>query len=516
MTVAGRPAASDPARSGCRAPAPWVAVIATLVLAALILSAAAWLRGAEYDEQYTLFLTAGTARPAWPVTPFPAATVAAAQGGHAGLGEIAISLRQTDVHPPLYFWAVSLWRAALGPSLFAARLFSVLCGLVSLALVGGIARRCGIRPAGAMLLTLGSYGFAYTAIIARGFAPALALTLGAVWLLAGRRRPGALVGAGALLGAGALFGAAAACNYLAVFVAIGVGLAGCIRSRRHWLLLPGAVPFLALDAWFFAAQHGARNGQFPPFALSSALPRLAGYQLAALFGGLPLYADGPARPAIGAAIAALGLLLAATVLSARPWAASFRVRLLAAAAVAPPIGLLALGAVFDNTPIELRYLSFGVPFLALLLAWACGRRRGAWPLPVLAGAVQAAAILGLALAPATMQPAGRAAWQAARLGDGVSLADGVVALVPLGNDGVGIVGAFGIEAPPALPLLVVRPADTAADLRPRITPYRRVVLALLGQDRDSTATLPAMRQAVAGPGWRRIAAGSTTEAYERE
>ena len=43
---------------------------AVILLAALVLTAAAWMRGAEYDEQYTLFLTAGVARPDWPATVF--------------------------------------------------------------------------------------------------------------------------------------------------------------------------------------------------------------------------------------------------------------------------------------------------------------------------------------------------------------------------------------------------------------------------------------------------------------
>ena len=39
---------------------------AVLLLAFGVLTAIATLRGAEYDEQYTLFLTAGVARPVWP------------------------------------------------------------------------------------------------------------------------------------------------------------------------------------------------------------------------------------------------------------------------------------------------------------------------------------------------------------------------------------------------------------------------------------------------------------------
>jgi hypothetical protein len=42
------------------------------------------------------------------------------------------------------------------------------------------------------------------------------------------------------------------------------------------------------------------------------------------------------------------------------------------------------------------------------------------------------------------------------------------------------------------------------------------VLALLAQDRDSTAVQSAMRAMVAGPNWRRVAIGSRVEVYERE
>ncbi|HET6309020.1 MAG TPA: hypothetical protein VFG12_17650, partial [Rhodopila sp.] len=66
-------------------------------MAALLLTAAAWQRGAEYDEQYTLFLTAGTPRPDWPDTVFQAAAITAAQTGHPTPAAIARDLRATDV-----------------------------------------------------------------------------------------------------------------------------------------------------------------------------------------------------------------------------------------------------------------------------------------------------------------------------------------------------------------------------------------------------------------------------------
>lgn len=494
-----------------------------MLLGAVVLTAAAWLRGAEYDEQYTLFLTAGTARPDWPQTAFPAGLVAAVQAGHATFGGIALDLRATDVHPPLYFWAVALWRQAFGPTLLAARMLSVLCGVMSLGLAGEIARRCSVRPALAMLLTLGCYGFVYTNAIARGFALAEVLTLGGVALL--MRRQGLL--------AGICFGAAGCCNYLAVFVAA----AGTLVIGA-WSSALAALPFLALDGWFFVAQHGARAGQFPPFKVWPSLRRLADYQSAAVFGGLPLYADGFWRVAIMGGVALLSAALAVRIaaglssLGLRQNDRDVRrtppdahrldgigsrcqrrrndlttvreralgIRTIAAAAVATPAGLLLLGVMFDNTPIELRYLSFGLPFVCLLAAAFAGRL-----LPVVL-VIQSASIAGLLLAPQTMQPARAAAAGAARLAG-----DGIVVL-PWGNDGVGIVGAFGIEAPGSLPILVVRPADPILD---RVAAYRRVVLVLLGQDPDSVATVAAMRAAFTNPNWRLIAIGSNLEVYEK-
>jgi len=185
------------------------------MLGMLVLGATALLRGAEYDEQYTMFLTAGVARPAWPAQPFPAGAAGALQAGHTSLAAIAHDLRTTDVHPPLYFWAVALWRRLVGGGLFAARLFSVLCGMAALVAVAAIARRVAVPPALAMLLTLGCYGFAYTGAIARGFALAQALTLWGVALLVSAEGRSSR-----RLAAGLLLGAATFANYLAVFILI--------------------------------------------------------------------------------------------------------------------------------------------------------------------------------------------------------------------------------------------------------------------------------------------------------
>jgi hypothetical protein len=470
-----------------------VLLLLLLLLAALVLTAAAWLRSAEYDEQYTLFLTAGIPRPNWPATVFPAGDVALVQAGHTTPAAIARDLRATDVHPPLYFWTVSFWRLLFGPSLFAARMLSVLCGTISIALVGIIAHRCAIRPAVAMLLTLGCYGFVYTNAIARGFAMAEMLTLCGVALLLGGRQ----------VLAGVCLGAALCCNYLAVFVGGAV-----LLVAEAWVAILAAIPFLALDGWFFVAQHAARTGQFPPFAVWSSVVRLAEYQIAAVFGGLPLYVDGGWQFAVKAGLGAVAVALVAGVAVARPRGTN---QLVLAAAIAPPLGLFFLGAVFNTTPIELRYLTFGLPFVALSVAESLptvGRSRfpGRFVFLALLLSLQFVSIAGLLFSPRTMQSARLAAGEAARL------AGDAVVLVPAGNDGVGIVGAFGIEAPPSLPILLIRPGDPISDL---VAPYQRVGLALLAEDRDGTAAIAAARDIFTQPNWRRVEVGPKFEVYER-
>jgi hypothetical protein len=499
------------------------AQLAVLALAALLLAATATLRGAEYDEQYTLFLSGGTARPAWPATPFPAGRVAALQAGTATPAAIAHDLRATDVHPPLYFWAVASWRRLFGGGLLTARLFSVACGVAALAAVAAIARRLCVPVVPAMLLTLGCYGFAYTGAIARGFALAQALTLGGAALLrADGRRGRALIG-------GLLLGAAILTNYLAAFTALALAaaipLAGphrrtqAARFRRslHAVApaLAGCLAVLPAVLWFFLPQRGSRPGQFPPFHLLPALARLARDAAAALFGGLPLYAPPALRPLVVAGGAAL--ILAAVGLVAARWSripvAARRIAL--AAALAPPLGLLLLGAAFDNTPIELRYLAFATPFAALLLAAALATlppRAGRAALGLLL-AVQAAGLLGLMTRPETMQPAAATAAAVTRLA--ASIGEPPLVLLPGGNDGVGIVGALADALPPAQRLLVVGPDATPGDISARIGDARHVVLALLAQDAASRATLPLLRAAFAVPCWRRAGADFQAVAFTR-
>ena len=125
-------------------------------------------------------------------------------------------------------------------------------------------------------------------------------------------------------------------------------------------------------------------------------------------------------------------------------------------------------------------------------------------------------LFGLMTRQETMQPARATAAAAARLADGVGDAGdrgdatdrtaGAVVLLPRGNDGVGVVGAFVNEAPDRMRLALADPTDTPRQLEARIAGADRVVLALIGVDAASRATSAMLR--AASP---RTRAGTSTE-----
>jgi len=188
--------------------------------------------------------------------------------------------------------------------------------------------------------------------------------------------------------------------------------------------------------------------------------------------------------------------------------------LLTLGVLAPPVGLLVLGVIFNSTPIELRYLAFATPFAGLLLAGALAslRRRCCLGLGGALLAIQAVALLGLMTRQETMQPARATAAAAAA----AALADGGVVLLPRGNDGVGVVGAFVNEAPDHLRLSIAEPTDTATQLNARIGAANRVVLALIGVDEESRATSAKLRPAFTrDPCWRQSAIGFNVLGFDR-
>ena len=501
-------------------------IVIALVLATLILIASAWSRGTEYDEDYSVFIAAGVPRPVWPAGVFTPPDMQHVFAGHSTLQSIAADLRKTDVHPPLYFWTVAAWRGLVGSSLFETRLLSVLYSVVALVGVAQLARLCGIPPIASVLITIGCYGFAYTGSIARGFALAqLCIVWGTMLvLLASRRRPatgrasGASGNAAIALAGGLVLGLASFTNYLAAFAGAG---ALCWLLFTQWRRYPmwfaaglGFAVILPFDLYFFMAQRSSRAGQFPPFHLLPSLVRLGKYTAANIFGGLPLYVGHAGGIVLGAllVLGMVGLLALIALRWGRIGVGNARL-LLAMAALATPVGLLLLGFVFNNTPIELRYVAFAMPFLSLLVAGSLAS------LPVVAGhrllvgllCVQALSLIGMMTRPETMQPQAQTARAAARLE-----APGALVLVPYGNDGVGVLAAFVREAPASMRLLTVARDTDPAALRRRVGDARRVILVELGLDGDSKATLPLMLRAFSGvPCWTQGPADFDTITFDR-
>ena len=438
-----------------------------LLLAALLLTLLAYQRPAEYDEAYSIFLTAGHARPPWPQGVFTPAEVAGFYAGHASLGQIAQDLKTGDVHPPLYFWVLEFWRRVFGPGWFTARLLSVVFSLGSLGMIAWRADAAEIPVFPALGIALLSYGFAYTGIIARGFALAQFLNLAGAGLLfhacRKKRRRFAIAG-------GIAFGAASFTNYLASFTGFSLLLWLATARRRQRYALPaatGMAPFILLDCGFFLAQRHSRSGQFAAFSAPHALALLAKDFGAAMFGGLPLYA-GRAGLEVAIALLLLFLICAAGVIQRNHKHSA----LFALPAIATPCGLLALGLMFHNTPIEIRYLAFSTPFLALLFAASLPRNVVNTLL-----AVEVAAIIGLAAAPGTMQPQALAAQQAASFH-----VQNALVLVPFGNDGVGIPGPFIAATPPGTRLELIHPGAT-----PNLADAPVIILATISGDEASRA-----------------------------
>lgn len=458
--------------------------LVTILLAALfILGTAAKLRPPEYDEAYSIFLTAGDPRPSWPSGIFHPGDVRSFYAGHPSPAKIARDLRQGDVHPPLYFWTLEYWRRLVGPGWFTARMLSVLLSVAALAWLAILAE---IPPATAMLLALLSYGFAYTGIVARGFALAQLLNITGMALILSALRGGRKQGWRPALLGGLAFGAAAFSNYLAVFIGLATLFWLALDPKRQKILPPAALGFAAfLPAliYFFRAQHNARIGQFQKFSLAHAVALLAKDSGAALFGGLPVYA-GSAGGAVTLALVILTAICAAFIV--KNWQSGLS--LFALAACAMPAGLLALGLLFDNTPVEIRYLAFALPFIALLLAQTLPP---SWRYLLLG--LQACGILGLILAPSTQQPQGLAARQLRGLNTQSALV-----LLPFGNDGVGIPGPFIAAAPDALRLKLLTP-----NAQPDLSRENRVVLALLPVDDSSKKTgVDLLARFNANPCWK--------------
>jgi len=230
----------------------WIVAL-TIVCAAVF----AWvhLQGASiwYDEAITLLTTSGHARLEWSLGLWQFNPT-------LNLRKILFDLYNQDVHPPLYFWTLAIWRTLFGSSLEVARAFSALLVLGSLGFLYRLALDCRMRkPWVPVALYAASSAGMWYAYDARPYAMATFLIL-STQLLARKRSPWT-----------GLCGAAAfATHYFAVLCVGPVLALECYRkwrAERLWSVrtalsfLIGSTPLLLLLRIHFVA----RPNQYPGF-----------------------------------------------------------------------------------------------------------------------------------------------------------------------------------------------------------------------------------------------------------
>lgn len=325
---------------------------------------------------------------------------------------LAESTRWTagDVHPPLFFWCLWLWRHLVGEDPFALRLLVVYTGVVLVALAWPLGRRLGGPWAGALAVAavatsrfvvwwsmeLRMYALAAVAVMVAALA-----TLR--WLDRRRRRDLAVyaVAAAAALHTVYLTGVALAALNAVVAAAWLAGQEGARRTRAaghpsdarrpNAAARPGgargrAAPFGGRDAVAWAAAQLAVAAAVAPWLLYAA-ERMSSWRVveagpSLAFTGqlwLTLLATGISTDidavAAGAAVFAAALALAAAL---APPARRRRAAPLALALLAvPTLGLWAITqprSLFYSPRLEARYF---VPFAAPLLAAAAALAVGA-------------------------------------------------------------------------------------------------------------------------------------------
>jgi dolichyl-phosphate-mannose-protein mannosyltransferase len=343
------------------------AIIISLVAACIHLrNSTIW-----YDEAITLLTTSGHAQLDW-------ALGLAQFKPSANLGKIVSELYEQDVHPPLYFWTLALWRVVFGESLEIARALSALFILGTLGLLYRLAIDLRMRwaPVPVVVYALSAVGARY-AYNARPYAMVsflIVLTL----LLAHRRSRWAGVCAAACI----------ATHYFAALCILPILVWQCLsewKSNRRWVWLT-AISFAFCDAPLIPLLRvhiGARPLQYPGFGIFHK-------ELWALLKG-SMESIMPSTWLPGWTIA---LFVAASFVAAGCWWAYRRNKLLVPFSYAAFLCGFLLLAIVTNKSIGKMptdyYLGIAAPFAALLIGYGVTALPRATPLlalVVIAGAL---------------------------------------------------------------------------------------------------------------------------------
>lgn len=354
----------------------WLLVVGMLIVAAEVRGTGLLSRSIWDDEGITLLQTSGHNVPQWPLGPGPAAAAQPLFRGVTSCGSLIAMMRETDVHPALYFCALAQWKKWFGDSLEMARTLSLVCSLLSVLVfylllsVGGF--RWPIIPATV-------YAMAPTATFwgseARPYAFAELLLLGAALCayLAGRVVPRGWRATAAAVTAGSCAGLALHANHLAAF------------------------PVAAVLTWFIVTTWSDRRmlgvtavvvaGSISLIAVAMLLPQLdarpeqatgflgVGTELQYLFSLIVQVVFYPYFPRTGLlqpyAIAGAALTITSLTYLAIRWRHENQSlwTMLVSLALAPAVGLTLLNVVFQKHLHDIQYVHYSASGVAALLAY---------------------------------------------------------------------------------------------------------------------------------------------------
>jgi hypothetical protein len=344
-------------------------------------------RAIWYDEAITLLETAGHATPTWSEQPTPAATQKELLVGAPTFAEIARGLRETDVHPPLYYGILSKWRRLFGGSIEAARLFSVLCSAATVILLYLLLRSSGFaHPFAPSLVYSLSSGAVHYAHETRNYSLTLFFLLSAsylaylstisendnwrkFWMLS--------------ISMAVCCGFAFQTNYLSIFPVFCLLLwyIFWIPGKRRLQTIPAVFVTIGISLIgisTLAVQLGARPNQFQKeLGIGGELLKIANFNFELLWN--PVVSSGGLRAAV---IGTVIVLMAVSFLHVkRQWQTIDKklFTMMVGLAITPSLGVLALDLLFSKNLGKSSYVLFAGPFIVLLLTMAVGNRQQGAP-----------------------------------------------------------------------------------------------------------------------------------------
>jgi hypothetical protein len=339
-------------------------------------------RAIWYDEAITLLETAGNAIPNWSELPTPARTQKEFFVGSPSLRHVARGLRDTDVHPPVYYGLLSIWRRIGGASLEAARLFSLFWSTATVVLFYLLLRASGFqRPLAPSLVYALSSGAVHYAHEARNYSLALFFVIVAAFLaylstvrIQEDRRQFWILSIAMAVFCGLAFQT----HYLAIFPVFYLLLwyVFWIPNRRRLLALPALLLIIGAiltGMGTLAAQLGARPKQFQKeLDLGQELVKIVDFNFEMLWNAV-ISNTGVFTGVVGSLLV---LIVVAFLYTRTAWDAIDKrlFTMMTGLAIVPSAGVLALDLVFSKNLGKSSYVLFGGPALVFLLTLAIGAR----------------------------------------------------------------------------------------------------------------------------------------------